>query len=64
MSNLAWRQNCLGCGHFKRRHEGALDAPNCPCPRDKFGALIRPERVKRSMPVGWECPKRAKGGAE
>ena len=57
MTHLAFRTNCLRCSHFAKRHQGALDGADCPCPQDRLGRLIRPERVKRSLPVNWQCPK-------
>ena len=63
MSKVAWSRNCLVCPHFARRHQGALEGPDCPCPQDAQGALIRPERVRRSQPPGWKCPTLAKAKA-
>jgi len=60
VSKVAWSRNCLVCPHFARRHQGALEGPDCPCPQDHQGVPIRPDRVKRSMPPGWKCPTLAK----
>jgi hypothetical protein len=66
MSQHALHENCWKCPHFKRRKAGALEGPNCPCPQDRLGRIITPERVRRAMPPYWQCPtlaKAATGGA-
>lgn len=66
MSWHALRENCWKCPHFRRRRTGALEGPDCPCPQDRMGRVMTPERVRRYMPVDWKCPtlaRAAEGGA-
>jgi len=62
MSLAALRSNCFRCPYYAKRREGALEPPHAPCPQDRYGRVITPDRVKRSQPVGWVCST-LKGGA-